>query len=128
MKVRPLEDRTDYNTPSCPRCYLETGKTEAMLWDLEYEEWRCPLHGADELDKDPTMSAQYLIDTGMAWRMEGSVGRECMRLIEAGFCTVGQDAHFDYYGNRVPAIKDLEPGSMGTPEYVERKTRERDEE
>ncbi len=61
---------------------------------------------------------QELIDTGMAWRLEGSIGRQCMAAIDAGRCTVGTERHTDFYGNVVPAIRDLEPGAKGTPEFV----------
>jgi hypothetical protein len=64
--------------------------------------------------------AQDLIDTGMAWKLEGHIGRQCMALIEAGVCTVGPKRFTDYWGNVVPAIADLEPGTKGTPEYVAR--------
>lgn len=70
---------------------------------------------------------QELVDTGQAWMLEGSVGREAMRLIDEGYITVGVEAHRDYYGNRIPAIADLVPGSPGTPEYVDEKTQERND-
>jgi hypothetical protein len=29
---------------------------------------------------------QFLIDTGLAWKLQGRIGRAAMDLIEAGFC------------------------------------------
>ena len=31
-------------------------------------------------------AAQHLIDTGLAWQLQGSFGRTCAALIEAGIC------------------------------------------
>ena len=39
---------------------------------------------------------QRLVNTGMAWRLEGSIGRECMRAIEAGRVMLGTEAIRDY--------------------------------
>lgn len=64
------------------------------------------------------MSIQGLIDSGMAWRMEGSIGRQCMAAIEAGHVMLGPEGHYDYYGNYVPSRFEVEPGTMGSEEYM----------
>jgi len=64
--------------------------------------------------------AQELIDSGMAWKLEGSVGRFCMSMIEAGYCTLGEEGHYDYYGNYVPSKYEVKPGTKGSIEYCEK--------
>lgn len=61
---------------------------------------------------------QSLINSGMAWRLEGSVGRAAMDAIEAGHCVLGEQAHYDYWGNRVPSRYEVEPGTKGSVEYA----------
>jgi hypothetical protein len=68
---------------------------------------------------------QELIDTGQAWRLEGSVGRTAMDLIESGVCTLGPVGHRDYWGNYVPSRDEVEPGTKGSVEYAERMREER---
>lgn len=57
---------------------------------------------------------QTMIDSGLAWKMEGSVGREAMRLLESGACMLPKQSHRDYYGNTVPNRNLLKPGTKGT--------------
>ena len=41
-----------------------------------------------ELDFDATVELfQELIDSGLAWQLQGSYGRIAQNLIEAGYCT-----------------------------------------
>ena len=61
---------------------------------------------------------QRLINTGMAWRLEGSIGRECMRAIEAGCTMLGTEAIRDYYGNIIPSRYDVVAGTKGSFDYV----------
>ena len=61
---------------------------------------------------------QRLINTGMAWRMEGAIGRECMRAIEAGRAMLGTEAHRDYYGNIAPSRYDVVAGTKGSFDFV----------
>lgn len=64
------------------------------------------------------LELQELIDSGDAWRLEGSIGRQCMAAIEDGRCTLGPVGHRDYYGNYVPAIHEVKPGTKGSAEYA----------
>jgi hypothetical protein len=64
---------------------------------------------------------QSLIDSGAAWRLEGSVGRAAMDLIEQGYCTLGEEGHRDYWGNYVPSRHEVAAGSKGSASYVEAK-------
>ena len=61
---------------------------------------------------------QRLINTGMAWRMEGAIGRACTRAIEAGRAMLGTEAHRDYYGNFVPSRYDVVAGTKGSFDFV----------
>jgi hypothetical protein len=70
----------------------------------------------DEIDE--TVAMQAGINAGTVWKLEGSIGRAAMNMIEAGKCMVGQEPRFDYWGNQIPARDMLQPGSLGTPDYV----------
>lgn len=74
---------------------------------------------ADEQEREEVAHLQGLINTGMAWRLEGAVGRECMRAIEDGRCMLGEQAHTDYWGNIIPSRYDVKPGTKGSPEYCQ---------
>lgn len=69
---------------------------------------------------DPVAALQDLIDTGQAWRMQGSVGRAAMYAIEAGICILGETGHTDYWGNYVPSRYEVKPGTKGSVEYAAR--------
>jgi len=67
------------------------------------------------LQKDYGFTAmQNHINTGMAWKLEGSFGREAMRLLESGACMLPKEFKVDYYGNRVPSRDVVKKGSKGS--------------
>jgi hypothetical protein len=61
---------------------------------------------------------QRLIDTGLAWKLEGSVGRDAMDALRAGKCVLGKEPFTDYWGNRIPSRYEVEPGTKGSEEYA----------
>lgn len=63
---------------------------------------------------------QEIIDNGSVWRLEGSMGRTAMSLIESGDCILGETGYRDYWGNYVPSRYEVEPGAKGSVEYAER--------
>ena len=65
-----------------------------------------------------TDDAQELVNSGLAWKLEGAAGRHCMGLIEAGQIMLGEEGHKDYWGNYVPSRTEVKPGTKGSPEYV----------
>jgi hypothetical protein len=65
------------------------------------------------------MDLQELIDSGMAWRLEGSVGRAAMDAIENGECVLGEVGHRDYWGNYIPSRHEVSPGTKGSLEYAQ---------
>ena len=62
--------------------------------------------------------AQTLINSGLAWRLEGSIGRQCMAAIEQGACMLGHKGHSDYWGNYVPSRSEVQEGTKGSFDYV----------
>lgn len=74
----------------------------------------------DLLEKDEERRfVQDSINSGMAWKLEGSYGRLAMDYLNAGACVLGEESHQDYWGNRIPSRYEVEPGTKGSVEYAE---------
>jgi len=121
MADRSRQTRT---SPTVTKRSLTTVNDD--LGDTEFEE-----HNEADPGYPNPLVAQELIDSGMAWVLEGSnwqdsIAHACMVLIRDGHCTFGPEPHFDGHGNRVPAMRDLKPGTMGTPEFVAARAAARD--
>ena len=76
------------------------------------------LYEEDVQDEDYVEGIQGLINSGDAWRLEGSVGRTAMGLINEGQCMLGETGHTDFYGNYVPSRTEVKAGTKGSPEFV----------
>jgi hypothetical protein len=71
-----------------------------------------------EQSHDDTIAMfQSMINSGMAWKLQDSYGREAMSLIESGQCILGEVGHRDYYGNYVPSRYEVKAGTKGSVEY-----------
>lgn len=68
--------------------------------------------------EDEVGKYQAAINSGMAWRLEGSFGRAAMDYIKAGYCALGEEGHRDYYGNYVPSRDEVKDGTKGSVTYV----------
>lgn len=76
------------------------------------------LHDEEVQPAEYIAGFQGLIDSGDAWKLEGSVGRTAMELISAGHCMLGETSHTDFYGNHVPSRFEVKAGTKGSPEWV----------
>jgi hypothetical protein len=66
----------------------------------------------------PFAEAQQLVNSGNAWLLEGHTGRRCMDAITMGAIMLGDEDHYDYYGNHVPSRHQVKAGTKGSPEFV----------
>ena len=57
---------------------------------------------------------QLRINDGSIWSMEGTMGRSAMDALESGACYLGNRHTFDYWGNRIPGIGEVEEGTTGS--------------
>lgn len=60
------------------------------------------------------IGVQAMINSGDCWKLEGSVGRFAMNMLESGVCMLPKEAKVDYYGNTVPSRDMLKKGTKGT--------------
>jgi hypothetical protein len=57
---------------------------------------------------------QKMIDTGMAWHMEGSYGRIAMDSLRSGACMLPTTSRRDAYGNTIPSRYQVAQGTTGS--------------
>lgn len=73
-----------------------------------------------ETRQEEIEALQELIDNGLAWKLEGSIGRAAMDAIQSGECILGSIGHQDYWGNYVPSRFEVEAGTKGSTEYQQK--------
>ena len=61
---------------------------------------------------------QWLVNTGHAWNLQGFIGRYAHDSIEQGFLMLGTTSHRGYWGQHIPSRFEVEPGTLGSPQYV----------
>jgi hypothetical protein len=72
-----------------------------------------------EFDEFDEVDIQHLIDSGLAWQLEGYYGRLCMDAIESGHAMLPPEPQSDYWGNRIPSRYEVEDGTPGSPGYFQ---------
>ena len=76
--------------------------------------------------EDEVEALQRMISDGH-WSMQGSMGRAMMDAIESGYCVLGPDPAYDYWGNRIPSRSEVKSGTKGSIAYANALRRERGE-
>lgn len=67
---------------------------------------------------DLVIQGQLLLNAGLAWKVEGQLGRECVDLINMGAVMLAPHRCIDAYGNTVPSREDVQPGMRGSRQFV----------
>lgn len=88
---------------------VELAKSMALEGYFEEDEEDRENHSVKEMQK--------MINSGLCWKMEGSVGRSAMACIESGDCILGKVGHKDYWGNYVPSRFEVQSGTKGSIAY-----------
>ena len=57
---------------------------------------------------------QDQINSGFVWKLEGSVGRFAMSMLECGACMLPLVNMVDYYGNKIPTRKQVKNNTKGS--------------
>ncbi len=60
------------------------------------------------------IGTQAMINSGDCWRLDGSVGRHAMSMLESGICMLPKESKTDAYGNTVPSRDMLKGATKGT--------------
>ena len=74
--------------------------------------------GEDVDELEYFSSIQRAINSGLAWRFQGSYGRTMMDAINSGSCMLGKIPARDYYGNYIPSRSEVQEGTKGSESFV----------
>ena len=61
--------------------------------------------GEDNTQDEIGTAWQWLLDTGLCWKLQGFYGRTVMNLLKQGLLLPPIEDHEDYYGNVILGIK-----------------------
>jgi hypothetical protein len=93
-------------------------KMTSYLATAIFEGWG---EGEEATEEERIEAGQYLIDTGLGWRLQGSTGRSLQEGIDAGVLHYPKkhqaQSSTDYYGNPIPTHAQAKKHGI----YAERK-------
>ena len=72
----------------------------------------------DASEQDTHDALQRMINSGTAWKLQGSYGRAMMDALNAGYCVLGTAPATDYWNNRIPSRDEVKAGTKGSVDYV----------
>lgn len=76
------------------------------------------LYDEDATEDEVLDTYQTLVNNGMAWKLEGHIGRTAMDLLEARKIGLGEEGRYDYYGTYVPSRYEVQAGTKGAAEFA----------
>lgn len=71
-----------------------------------------------ESEEEYFSSLQRAVNSLVAWRFQGSMGRAMMDALEGGFIMLATEETSDYYGNHIPSRSQVMEGTTGSYGYV----------
>lgn len=109
---RPAQD----DVPLCVGCASWMEKARKKKPDMVDHVMR--MESGEASDDEGRHAMQQMVNSGDAWKMQGSYGRAAMDMIRSGQIALGHQGHRDYYGNYVPSRHEVQEGTKGHASFV----------
>lgn len=109
---RPAQD----DVPLCVGCASWMEKARKKKPDMVDHIMR--MEGGEASEDEGRHAMQQMVNSGTAWKLQGSYGRAAMDMISNGHIALGHQGHRDYYGNYVPSRHEVQEGTKGHASFV----------